>query len=45
MSRYLHAAVLSGYVDTNMKPSLSNVVIFIFDRLLAVVGRVSFALK
>ena len=43
--RYLHAAGLSGYVDTNMKPNMSDVVIFIFDRLLAIVEHVSFALK
>ena len=43
--RYPHAAALSGYVDTNMQLNLSNVVVFIFDNLLAVVGYVLFALK
>lgn len=33
--RYLHAAALSGYVDINMKPNLSNVLVFICDRFLA----------
>lgn len=33
--RYLHAAASSGYVDINMKPNLSNVLVFICDRFLA----------
>ena len=40
---FLEAVTTS--TDSNMKPNLSNVVVFVFYRLLAVVGHVPFALK